>query len=35
MLAALQAIALVLGIYLVLHRGREGRTVDKPDDRVE
>jgi uncharacterized protein YkwD len=34
-LAALQAIALVLGIYLVLHRGREGRTADRPDDRVE
>ena len=34
-LATLQAIALVLGIYLVLHRGREGRTVDTPGDRVE
>jgi uncharacterized protein YkwD len=34
-LAALQAIALVLGIYLVLHRGREGRAADRPDDRVE
>jgi hypothetical protein len=34
-LAALQAIALVLGIYLVLHRGREGRTADRPGDRVE